>query len=367
MACAAIETEQDRIVVMGAGALSLGFLGPELTRDYALTLVDTSAKADLVEGLRRCGEYTFNLAGETIERVTVGNVVAHNLEDQGDAASIASDIAEARLFFTAVGIRYLDAALGFLAGHLKERRDEAFVFCAENGEHIAEGWRERLPGNIHICDTVMGRMCRMEEHPGDEYAPVMPSLNWGVVAEDFYGIPVSTDDYRPEVFHSQAFEIVSPREFDAREHIKLCAHNGVHLFIAVMARAKGLQYFSEARQDAEIMADAGRLLQDEISPALWKEYGRHVDEAYYRAYMDRLLGRLVSPTLKDAVARGVRGLADKFAPNERVVSVLRLLRRNGVDPRVFRKLIVQGLKMVEETEGRDRAQAVREAISHDRT
>ena len=348
----------DRIVVMGAGALSLGFLAPELVRDYPLTLIDTNAKAEFIEGLRAEGRYTFNLAGDTIKPICVENVTALNLQNDRDADTISAHMAEARLFFTAVGVRNLDKVLAYVLERLAGRSHELFVLCAENGEDLAARWRDRSNPNTHICDTVMGRMCRLEENPGPDYAAVFPSgandAGWGVVAEDFCGIPVSTEVARADVFHSDAFEIVAPEEFHAREQIKLFAHNGMHLFIAVSAHLKGMAGFAEAGQDHAIMREARALLHEEIAPALWREHGPPhgpLDEPYFRAYIDRLLPRLVSTTLRDTVARGVRGLPDKFAANERIMGGLALLMRSGIEPNVFDTFIVRALRVAAQSGG----------------
>jgi len=70
----------DRIVVLGAGALSLGFLGPELHEEYALTFLDTQAKEDLVAEVRRRHEYATNLAGKDIRPLTIQGVDAFRLD-----------------------------------------------------------------------------------------------------------------------------------------------------------------------------------------------------------------------------------------------------------------------------------------------
>ena len=335
----------DRVVVVGAGGLSLGFFGPELGKDYALTFLDTQAKDDLVREIRNRHEYTTNVAGEEIMPVTVRGVDAFRLDLSEQDASIREHIAQARLFFTAVGIYNLDSALSYLAERLSGRTENIYVLCAENGENITAAWRARLPENIHVCDTVMGRMCRLEERAAPLYEPVAPNLQWGVVGEALYGMPLAREHEDPEVFHSDAFLFVPEGEFHARDRTKLFAHNGLHFFIAVQGRLRGVERFSDLADDLEVTTAAHEILKNEIAPALWKDCGRNLDRAEFDDYISRLPGRLLSRTLRDQIARGVRGIRAKFAPNERVLGGLRLLLDNGIRPNRYYDLIASGLEV----------------------
>lgn len=344
----------DRIVTMGAGALSLAFFGPELRDQYALTFLDVSFKADLVRAVHERGSYTTNLAGDEILPVEVDGSDAYLIDDPAQDAAIREHVAQARIFFTAVGMRNFGSAMAYLAERLAGRTDDVYILCAENGEDITQAWREKTPPNIHLLDTVMGRMSRIEENvAGGDYAPVAPGFGWGVVGEAFYGMPLSDRYANPEVFHSEAFQFVSDDEFHARDRVKLYAHNGLHCYIAVQGRLRGLDRFSDMAGDAEVEKAARALLDEEIAAALWKECGPHLDEAYLRGYLERLPGRLLSPTLRDHVARGIRGLADKFAPNERIVGGLELLLRNGVEPKRYLDFIADALKVARMDEGEE--------------
>ncbi|NLU46340.1 MAG: hypothetical protein GXX87_05320 [Euryarchaeota archaeon] len=352
----------DRIVVMGAGGLSLGFFGPELSSQYAITFLDVSVKSDLIERIRKSHAYTTNLAGKTIETIRVKGVDAFRIDDPAQDADVRRHVAQAQIFYTAVGIRNLDKAMIYLTERMQGRKDPIYVLCAENGEGVTEAWRQKTTDNLNILDTVMGRMCRLEDRPGTDYAPVEPDLGWAVVGEAFYGMPL-IDTYRnPKVFHSDAFHFVPEAEFHARDRIKLFAHNGLHCFIAVQGSLRGVERFSDMAGDAEVEGGARALLDKEIAPALWKECGPHVDRKYLEGYFAALPGRLLSPTLRDHVARGVRGLADKFAPNERIVGGLKLLLRNGVRPDLFLDFIADGLRVVKQDAGEAEATAILERI-----
>lgn len=335
----------DRIVIIGAGGLSLGFLGPELRAEYELTFLDTHFKADLVAGIQQARAYTTNLAGETIERITVKDVDAFRLDLPDQDAAIREHVNQARIFFTAVGVRNLDSALTWLNKRIGRRTDDIYILCAENGEDVAEKWRAEFPANIHISDTVMGRMCRLEENAAPDYAPVLPDIPWGVVGEALFDMPLPEQLHNPDIFHSDAFLFCPEKEFHARDRIKLYAHNGLHFFIAVHGRLRNAGRFSDMADDREMIAAAQELLDREIAPALWKDCGTHVGREAFDEYMAKLPDRLFSKTLRDQVARGVRGVDVKFAPNERVIGGLHLLLENGIKPNRYYDLIAAGLEV----------------------
>ncbi len=335
----------DRIVTLGAGGLSLGFFGPELRDEYEMTFLDTRAKADLIAQIQRRRQYTTNMAGDEIRPVTVKDVDAFQLDLPDHDSAIRDHIGQARLFFTAVGIRNLDKALSYLFDRIRGRGDEIYILCAENGENIAEKWRAAFPKNIHLCDTVMGRMCRLEERAAPDYAPVAPGLEWAVVGEELYDMPLSEQHHDPDVFHSKAFLFVSEEEFHARDRVKLFAHNGLHFFIATHGRLRGVERFSDLVDHPEIVGAARELLENELAPALWKNCAWRIGKEEFDDYVARLPGRLFSRTLRDHVARGVRGIEAKFAGNERVMGGLRLLLDAGVQPNRYYDLIAAGLEV----------------------
>jgi len=352
----------DRIVILGAGGLSLGFFGPELRNEYNLTFLDTHFKADLVSAIQRTHAYTTNLAGADIEPVSVEQVDAFRLDLPEHDAAIREHLDQARIFFTAVGLRNLDKALTWLNERIRRRKDDIYILCAENGEDVAEKWRAQFPPNIHLSDTVMGRMCRVEENAAPDYTPVHPQLPWAVVGEAFYGMPLPDEINNPEVFHSDAFIFCPEKEFHARDRIKLFAHNGLHFFIAVHGRLRNVERFSDMADDPQITTAARQLLHEEIAPALWKDCGEHLGRIPFDDYMDKLPGRLFSKTLRDQVARGIRGVDLKFAPNERVMGGLRLLLDNGIQPDRYYDLIAAGLQVASLEISRETAEGLLENL-----
>ena len=336
----------DRAVILGAGALSLGFLGHQLGGEYALTFLDVAAKADLIDRLQRERAYTVSVAGERIEPTLIKGVEALRTDDPAHDAAIRERIAESRLFFTAVGVRNLDAALAWLAERLAGREDEITIFCAENGENVAGAWRKRLPPNACLLDTVIGRMCRIEPIATPLYAPVAPWIDWAVVAEGYRGFPVPERHGDRPGLHGALFEFVPDAVFDALARIKFYAGNGFHLFVSLKGRLRHADRLSDLADVPEAADAAREFLCEEIGPALRAEVEPAVGTAVLDDYLDALPGRIFSQTFRDTVARGVRSLPDKFAPNERIPGMLDLLRRNHIAPRRTSEMVADAIEVI---------------------
>ena len=207
------------------------------------------------------------------------------------------------------------------------------VLCAENGPHAAAILSREIGerGNAAVSDTVMGRMCRWLDHREGAYVGLSGPRGPAVVAERFSGIPYRRADGMPDL----SFAALQPRE-DARfaldEHVKLFGHNCVHGLFAFAAARRGCTRINEAGDDARVRQRARRMLHDELMPALAARHAGLFDPAEYTDYAARLVRRILSPTLADTVARGVRGAAEKLRPHGRWPAAVRLVRGAGVAP-----------------------------------
>jgi hypothetical protein len=209
-------------VIFGAGALSLGFLGPELSKDYELTFVDISAKKDFLEKLRRGENYRVNIAGpfSIVQEVKGSNGI--NIDSPSGAQELEEAINNARLILTAVGAANLSHVASLL-GPILARRNHAklLILCGENGKEVAERFEHQLEKcggaglaqGIRVGDAVMGRMCRIEtsaQDPG-RIVSVCPGIDWAVIAEPFWGIPVDKSQVNGGILSSQSISVDARR------------------------------------------------------------------------------------------------------------------------------------------------------------
>jgi mannitol-1-phosphate/altronate dehydrogenase len=328
--------------VFGSGALGLGFLGPELAPCCRVSFVDIPAKADLIARLHGQGAYVVNHTGLSMRAVRVRSVDALCVDDR---RAVQGLLDSADLAFTAVGEANLPKLVPLLAEAAARRspRRPLRVLCSENGVEVARNLRaavEREAGRglderLLVGDTVMGRMCKLVDHPPPPVQPVAPGLDWAVVAEPFFGIPVEEHAVAGLGGLPAAVEPQAPAPFRASEDVKMLAHNGLHAVLACIGRLRGRAHFDELRADGEAMEMGRSLLMDEAGPALMRKHGSALGRSEYLNYCDSILRRVTCPVFHDPVARGVRGIMRKLEPRERLVYSLRTVADQGIEPRVY--------------------------------
>ena len=82
------------VLVFGAGALGLGFLGPELHNNYSLTFFDREFKGKFLAYLDKKGEYRINLTTPGIEVVVIRGVEGLNLDDNREREKTVKKIGQ---------------------------------------------------------------------------------------------------------------------------------------------------------------------------------------------------------------------------------------------------------------------------------
>lgn len=331
-------------VVFGAGALGLGFLGRELAPRCRITYLDIPAKADLLNHLRRAGGYVINETGLSVAEVSIAGVDARCVDD-GTAVTDCLDAAD--IVMTAVGEANLARIAPALAeaAACRESGRPLRVICSENGVDVARRLRaavEReagrdLEGRLLTGDSVMGRMCKIVLGPPPPLAPVAPGLGWAVVAEQFFGIPVERHVFEGLAAVPDGFVPEDPPRFAASMDVKMLSHNGLHAVLACLGRLAGARHFDELRDDAGLMGMARRLLVEEAGRALFAKHGPALPRDEYLNYCDSILRRITCPVLHDEIARGVRGVMRKLAPDERLVYSVRTVAEQDVTPAGYAK------------------------------
>ncbi len=271
------------ILIFGAGALSLGFLGPELSKDYQITFVDREYKSDFLDHLRREKKYRLNMSFSQLKAIEVNNITGLNLDNPQQEALIIDKISQVPIIFTAVGSSHLKSVASILAQGIRERKseDSLFILCSENGwdiealmeSHIREDIGN-LPSSVKIGNPIMGRMCRCEENVEKEeiYQSVADDFSWAVIAEPWYGIPLVEEIAKNEPFFGRAFQAKGKKEFTALKRMKFLLHNGTHAFLSHFGYLKGYSHFYQLVREKEILHLAHNMINDEIINALLIHY-----------------------------------------------------------------------------------------------
>ena len=348
------------ILVFGAGALSLGFLAPELSKDYQITLVDRDCQGNFLDYLSREHRYRINLSFPTPKVIKINNISGLNLDNPEQRDQIIHKISRVPLIFTAAGLSNLKSVASILAQGIKRGRsrdkNNLFILCCENGwqvetvmeNHLRE-YIPDLPSWVHLGSPVVGRMCRYDKEVKEKrrFQSVADNFDWAVVAEPWYGIPVMKSGVSDEneLFYGRAFQLKEPKEFVALKRMKLLLHNGTHALLSYLGYLKEYSYFYQLIREKELLRLVDEMIHNEIIPALLSSYGDVLGKSEINNYAISVLRRILCPVFRDSLDRGIRGSLKKLKPEERLISGARFIVSAGYLPRVYCLIIAAAIKI----------------------
>jgi mannitol-1-phosphate/altronate dehydrogenase len=357
-----------RAVIIGAGALGLGFVAERLAPDYDLCLADLGSQEARLRWLERQQSYTVNLcslAGVTSKQVQGSMAIAFTDRPAEDVI-LRRAVEQADLILTVTSRRLppnpcavtegasggrpagdalacetrapgqLDQIVPWLSEMLNARETRHYLLFCENGLHIARSFANRFGRHTVLVDTVMSRMCRFDALGGEAgytqggapYHPLWPGHEEALVVEDYEFWPLDAGICEGGPF-SQAFSLVPPEEFLLWEDIKLYMHNGMHAFVAYQAFLEGARSFAEV---PNTLREAAReTMLAEVVPAILRTHAC-ARPAELEEYGLALLARFFNPYFADSIERGIRGVKDKLAPDERLLGGCEYIRRAGISP-----------------------------------
>lgn len=320
-----------RAVLIGAGALGLGFLAERLAADYRVCLADVMAKEGLLKRIEADQGFELNLCrldGIHTRQVTGSFAVAFT--DGPDKGPLDRALAEADLVLTATGVKVLDEVVSRISPVLNARTDTVWLLFCENGRHAATH-APRYGSQVVLVDTVMSRMCRFGDPQEGGYRPLWPGSAASLIVEDYDYLPLDADLCPPGPF-SPVFSLVPHAEFALWEDIKVFLHNGMHAFVSYRAFLEGIKRFPDTPQ--WIRQEAQRVMLDEVIAAIVRTHPGADGEQIER-YGLSLLNRFFNPFFNDSIERGVRGVEEKLAPGERLQAGCEYIRRSGIEPRGY--------------------------------
>ena len=341
------------VLLVGAGALGLGFLAERLAGECELTLADRYERRDLLERIEREGGYSLTLCGPTgaTTRRVEGRFRAAFTDDPAGPAGFEEAVARSPIILTATGGSVLPHLVPVLASAVRAAGGEHTVFFCENGVGIAARYGPALGPAARAMDTVMSRMCRFADQDEERYEPLWPGSPHRLVAEEYAFIPVAepapgvqaaAGGVRPagrapeRAPLPRAFTAMRADRFGYWQDVKVYMHNAMHAFVAYHDALEGVH---SAAATPERIRDAARaVMMDEMVPAVsW--HHRWADAAGTERYGQELLGRFYSPWFADSVERGIRGTADKLAPGGRLRGWVDYIREAGIEPAGFTAVV----------------------------
>jgi len=331
-----------KVVIIGAGALSLGFLGERLAPDYELIFADKNIKAPLLKELQNHQRYVLNIGHlDGIESVTIkGQFNTFNIDKDSEKKDFYQALNEADLIFTTVGNQNLPSVISEIAPIINLQPRKNFILLGENGRNLSHTYQKFFEKS-KVVDTVMSRMCRFANPEESSYEPLGKTLFDKLVVESYAYLPLDQKVCLSGQF-SPAFTLVEPEIFATWEDIKFFAHNGTHAFVAYQAFLDGIRYFSDV--DHKLKEKAADMMFNEIIPALHRAHPKFPYQDL-NDYAENLLKRIFSPYFHDSVERGIRGVLEKMKPNERLVSGLKFIYQQDVKPVQYASTIRAGYKI----------------------
>jgi mannitol-1-phosphate/altronate dehydrogenase len=338
-----------RALIIGAGALGLGYLAERMAKDYAVCLADLAERAPLLRRIESERGCTLNVCGAGArERRRVEGDFSFAIMDGGPA--IAAALASADLVLTAVGARALPSVVSAIRGILNGRSDKVWILFCENGLNVAASQRPAFAPHVTVVDTVMSRMCRFGEPAEDALVPLWPGHDVRLVVESYEYLPVDKELCQRGPF-SPVFDLVESADFALWEHVKLFMHNGMHAYVSYHAHLEGAARFPQV--SPRIRAEAERVMLEEVVPAILFHH-RQARRETIHAYGRELLARFFDPCFDDSIERGVRGVREKLAPGERLVAGADFIRAAGIEPRGYASTVAAGHEILRREETRAR-------------
>lgn len=320
-----------KAVIVGAGALGLGFLAERLVDDYDLCLADVPAKVDVLHLIEAQQGFRLNVCRlDGIFKQAVTGAFSIASTDGPDADSLDRALQEADLVLTATGVKSLDSVVSRISASRNASSKRAWLLFCENGRHAAT-YAPRFGDSTVLVDTVISRMCRFGDPVETDYVPLGPESVASLVVEDHDFLPLDADLCSSGPF-GPAFSLVTHAEFACWEDVKVFLHNGMHAFVSYRAYLEGAKLFVDTPD--WIRQEARQVMLDEVIPAIVHTHPV-ANKAELEHYGFGLLERFFNPWFKDTIERGVRGVEEKLVPGARLRAGCEYIRRAGIEPRGF--------------------------------
>jgi mannitol-1-phosphate 5-dehydrogenase len=327
-----------RAVIIGAGALGLGFLAERLAADYQLHVADTMPKADLLRRLEADQGFMVNICGKDgAVPVRVTTPLTVSLTDTADGqAAFNEALLNADIVLTATGTRFLGGVVAAIRPVLNARtRPVRLLFC-ENGMRVAESQAAGFKEHVVRADTVMSRMCRFGEARDTGFTPLSSGIATTLIVEEYGYLPLDADQCGTGGLFSKAFTLLAHEQFAVWKDIKFYLHNGMHAFVSYHAFLEGVARFPDV--PPRIRSRASAVMFSEVIPAIVATHPV-AQRAEIERYARGLLDRFFNASFDDSIERGVRGIEEKLQPAERLLGGCDYIRRAGIEPRGYESTI----------------------------
>ena len=306
-----------KIVIIGAGKTGRGFLARLLTENELVFIDKNAALVDALNADKKIGIDFF------------GN----------KKPSLTVEISEAYTWQTVTAGVFDGAEL---------------ILVSVGGTNLADVGAElkkyiNADARIIVCENASSPAKKLYDAIGIEGVKIGESTVFCTTIEKEKGsISINSEWYPYLQFDGDAFGDRVP-EFNGLKAVsnfggfldrKLFTYNSASCIIAYLGALKGYTVYSDAANDEEILALLDKNYEI-INECICKEYGYGEEDQKEFALLSR--DKFTDKTLVDTVARNAREPQRKIADKERIVGILKLQAKYGLDTSVLEKTLAAAL------------------------
>ena len=301
-----------KITIIGAGKTGRGFLA-RLLNGNEITFIDKNK--ELVEKLNEQKTFEVAFFGNKQKSVNISYNAAYTWEQIGEI--------DAELILVSVG----GSNLADVGRELSKR--------IEKGQRII------------VCENASKPAQKLYDAIGIEGVMISESTVFCTTIENG-GININSEIYPYLQFDAEPMRENLPQiaglkpvfEFGNFLTRKLYTYNSASCVIAYLGAFKGFTVYSDAANDEEILSLLDKNYEI-TNIAMCKEFGYEEDDQKEFALLSR--AKFTDKTIVDTVARNAREPQRKIADKERIVGILKLQAKYGLDTSVLEKTLAAAL------------------------
>jgi mannitol-1-phosphate 5-dehydrogenase len=319
--------QQNKIVIFGAGKIGRSFIGQLFSRGgYEVVFVDVFDR--LINELNMRKSYTVIIKSDQEEVLNILNVRGVSAQDE---ASVAFEVATARIVSVSVGLNGLPGIFPLLAKGLAERYESDPDACldiiiAENMRNADAFFREELT-KLMPPDYPFDRLVGLIETSIGKMVPIMLEKD---IEEDI--LQVFAEPYNTLILDKKAFKNpipqipgLSPKEnMKAWVDRKLFIHNLGHAATAYIGYQvdPGFIFLHQALAVPRVH-DYVRLTMLQSADILRRIYPGEFTQSDLTDHIDDLLARFSNKALGDTIFRVGCDLPRKLGPEDRIAGAIK--------------------------------------------
>jgi len=332
-----------KAVHFGAGNIGRGFIGL-LLQQSGYEVVFADVLPSLVEQLQTYKSYRVITLDETVNEEMVNNARAVML----DSEACRSEIVDADIVSTAVGLGNLNSVSAVIADGLQMRRQRnpeqpLNIFACENAiratttlkrfvmEHIDSSLHEWMTSHVGFADVAVDRIA---PNPAQYATKPLDS-----VVERYFEWDIEEPALKG---HLQIHGATFVQDLSPFLDRKLFVLNGAHATAAYAGFYKNYRTIREAMQDTTVLSLI-EAVQEEAARGLAHRYSMW-DLDDLRAYAKAARTRFLNPHIDDEVERVGRDPLRKLSGRDRLVMPLCYARSANIETPALVTAIALGLR-----------------------